>query len=299
MVAMVMVVRKMRLAPTKTTIFQLTRNGKTMMKGKYVAAIFCAALILGGCDNSKIASVDGRDITQEEFNAYLKFKRIPEQDKARVDRALDDYLQRAALTAAIEKTDTLDTDLVQAELEEFRRQMIIGRYFEEQLNKKVDDVAVRNFYSSNPTQFEAKRIHAAHILIRVDEKMSETERQAKMSSAHDAFSRLQKGEDFAAVAKAVSEDKVSGEKGGDLGWLAEGAVDSEFSKRLFETKVGEVSEPFLTVFGYHILKVIEGPEVVKQSIEAVEGNIRYQLRNETKLAETERLLKSIKVNREN
>ncbi len=269
-----------------------------MMKGKYVTAIFCATLILSGCDNSKIASVGGRDITQQEFNAYLKFKRIPEQDKARVERALDEYIQRAALTAAIEKTDALDVDLMQAELEEFRRQMIIGRYFEEQLNKKVDDVAVRNYYTDNATQFETKRIHAAHILIRVDEKMGETERQARMSSAHEAYSRIKKGEDFAAVAKAVSEDKVSGEKGGDLGWLAEGAVDSEFSKRLFETKVGEVTEPFLTPFGFHILKVVEGPEVVKQSVEAVEGNIRYQLRNETKMAETERLLKSVKVSRE-
>lgn len=268
-----------------------------MMKGKIAAVILSSLFLLSGCDNSEIASVDGRKITQQEFNAYLKFKRIPEQDKARVARALDDYIQRAALTAAIEKTEFLDTDLTQAELEEFRRQMIIGRYFEEHLNKAVDDVAVRNYYTANAKQFETKRMHAAHILIRVDEKMGETERQAKLSSAHEAYSRIQKGEDFSAVAKSLSEDKVSGEKGGDLGWLAEGAVDAEFSKRLFDMKPGDVSEPFLTPFGFHILKVLDGPEVVKQSVDAVEGNIRYQLRNETKMAETERLLKSISIKR--
>jgi peptidyl-prolyl cis-trans isomerase C len=269
-----------------------------MMKVNVAAAILGSLLLLSGCDKSELASVDGHKITQQEFNAYLKFKRIPEQDKARVERALDDYIQRAALTAAIEKTNVLDAELAQAELEEFRRQMIIGRYFEEHLNKAVDDVAVRNYYTNNAKQFEAKRMHAAHILIRVDEKMGETERQAKLSSAHEVYSRIQKGEDFAAVAKAFSEDKVSGEKGGDLGWLAEGAVDTEFSKRLFDMKPGDVSEPFLTPFGFHIVKALEGPEIVKQSVDAVEGNIRYQLRNETKLAETERLLKSITIKRQ-
>ena len=266
---------------------------------KVSACCVAVLMLMAGCsDSGSIASVNGKDISQEEFNAYLKFKRIPEQDKDRVARARDEYINRAALVAAIEETEKLDAAQMQAELEEFRRQMIIGRYFEEHLNKAVDDDAVRNYYSSNPDQYESQRVHAAHILIRVDSSMGETERQAKLSSAHEAYSRVQKGEAFETVAKALSEDKVSAEKGGDLGWLIEGAVDAEFSKKLFSMKPGEVSEPFLTPFGFHVVKMLEGPQVIKRPLESVEGDIRYQLRNQAKVSETERLMGEVKVKRE-
>ncbi len=268
------------------------------MKKNFLLATCCSAAILIGCsDSSHLATVDGKAITQAEFSAYLKFKRIPEQDTAKVARALDEYIKRAALTAAIEKSGKLDTALVQAELEEFRRQMFIGRYFEEHLSASVDDTAVRNYYTNNAERYETQRIHAAHILIRVDSQMSETERQAKLSTAHEAYSHLQKGDDFSEVAKKFSEDRVSAEKGGDLGWLVEGAVDPEFSKRLSALKPDETTEPFLTPFGFHIVKMLEGPQLVKRPVESVEGDIRYQLRNESKVSETERLLGTIKITR--
>lgn len=271
---------------------------KETMKKNFLLAVCCSAAIVAGCsDSSSVATVGGKAITQAEFSAYLKFKRIPEQDKVKVARALDEYLKRAALVAAIEKTHKLDAELTQAELEEFRRQMLIGRYFEEHLAQSVDDAAVRNFYTSNAEKYQSQRIHAAHILIRVDSKMSEVERQAKLSTAHEAYSNLQKGEDFAEVAKKFSEDRVSAEKGGDLGWLIDGAVDPEFSKQLAALKAGDVSEPFLTPFGFHIVKMVEGPQLVKRPVESVEGDIRYQLRNESKVSETDRLLDTIKISR--
>ena len=267
------------------------------MKKNFLFAVCAAAILVGCSDSSSVATVDGKAITQTEFSAYLKFKRIPEQDKEKVARALDEYVNRAALAAAIEKTDKLDDALVQAELEEFRRQLLIGRYFEEHLGTAVDDAAVRNYYTSNAAKYETQRVHAAHILVRVDSQMSETERQAKLSTAHEAYSNLQKGQDFAEVAKKFSEDTVSAEKGGDLGWLVDGAVDPEFSKRLNALKPGEVTEPFLTPFGFHVVKMIEGPQLIKRPVESVEGDIRYQLRNEAKVSETERLLGTIKVSR--
>ena len=269
-----------------------------MKKTNIFSVILSVSVLLTGCgDGNAVATVDGRDITENEFKAYLKFKRIPEQDQARVDRALDEYIQRAALAAAIEESAALDADLIQAELEEFRRQMLIGRYFENHLKESVDDDAVRNYYTSNADEYQSERMHAAHILFRVNPQMAESERQAKLTSAHEAYSQLQKGEDFAEVAKNYSEDTVSAEKGGDLGWLAKGAVDPQFSEVLFGLEPGEASEPFLTPFGFHIVKAIEGPQVVKRPVEAVEGDIRYQLRNEAKVSETERLLNSIKIDR--
>lgn len=268
------------------------------MKMKLVALAMCSIFVLSGCDNShSIAKVDGKNISQSEFEAYLKFKRIPEQDKARVERAKEEYINRAALSAAIEKSGALDKGQINAELEEFKRQMLIGRYFESHLNKAVDDQVVRNYYTSNQSVYEKQKMHVAHILIRVAEGMKETERQAKLTTAQEAYSRVQKGEDFAVLAKSYSEDRVSAEKGGDLGWLADGAVDAEFSKKVFSMKPGDVSEPFLTPFGFHIVKVLEGPQTIKQPLEAVDGEIRYQLRNQAKTTEIERLMKTVSVKR--
>lgn len=269
------------------------------MKKNVIAMVCLMGALVSGCsDSNVVATVNGKDISKEEFNAYLKFKRIPEQDKDRVARALDEYVERTALVAAIEKTDVLDEQQLKVESEEFHRQMVIGRYFEQQLKTAVDDAAVRNYYTANQAQYETQSVHAAHILFRIGDAMGEPERQEKLSRAHEAYSRLQKGEDFAAVAKSYSEDTVSAEKGGDLGWLQSGAVDAEFSKKLFALKPGEVTEPILTPFGFHIVKMVEGPQSIKRSLESVEGEIQYQLRNEAKTTEIERLMKSVNIKRQ-
>lgn len=62
-----------------------------------------------------------------------------------------------------------------------------------------------------------------------------------------------------------------------------------------DLKEGEMSEPFETPFGYHIVKVLEAPQVVKRPFEAVAGNIRFQLRSQAKKAEMERLKDKIEI----
>jgi peptidyl-prolyl cis-trans isomerase C len=90
---------------------------------------------------------------------------------------------------------------------------------------------------------------------------------------------------------------VSAQKGGDLGWLKEGSIDAKFSKILFGLEPAEISEPFETPFGFHIVKLADGPRIVKKPLEAVAGDIRYQLRNKAKQAELERLMKMAKIER--
>ncbi len=269
-----------------------------MKKGVFpVMWLVCLMGLMACGKKTEVASIDGEAISQAEFQSYLAFKRIPQQDKARVNRALDDLVNRQALVIAIEKSNGLDKGLLDMELAEFKRQMVISRYLEQVLKDKVTDEAVRNYYVGHAGNYESRAIHVAHILVRVNGQMAESERQARLTTAQALYSRLVKGEDFATVARSASEDTVSGKKGGDLGWLREGAVDAEFSKRVFALKPDEISEPILTPFGYHIVKVLEAPQVQKKPLEAVAGEIRYQLRNETKDAEIARLLKSVDISK--
>ena len=259
------------------------------------------ASITGGCNKKEpsVGSVDGNPVTVKELEAYLSFKRIPTDEKEKVVETRDAYMDRAALAKAIEKQKFLDADLMKIEIEEFKREMLIGRYFEKYLSENVTDQAVSNYYKSHADEYSVKKVHAAHILVRTNKKMSAEEGREKRALIQEAYEKIKSGEaTFADVAKEVSEDKISAQKGGDLGWLAEGAVDPTFSKTVFSTEKGAVTEPFKTPFGYHIVTVLDEPRVSNVPLERVSGKIRYLLRDKARKAEMERLKKSVTVKTE-
>lgn len=255
-------------------------------------------LLLAACDGGdRLAEVNGKDISREQFEAYLAVKRIKPRDEAHRQGILDDYLQQTALAAVIEKQELLDQALIDAEAEAYRKQLLINRYFDKYLDENVSEDALRNYYSAHAGDFETRKIHATHILLRTNRNMSDVERKAKLTTAQEVHAKLKAGAGFAEIAKAYSEDLVSGKKGGDLGWLNENAVDKRFAEVVFAMQPSEISEPFETPFGYHVVKVLEGPVVVKQPFEAVKGNIRYLLRKEKRAAEIERLLGEVRIER--
>jgi len=254
-----------------------------MRKSFYLSFLLTLSLLvlgLAGCGNGngeklpQVAMIDDQPVTEAEFAAYLKFKRVPDGDEKRRQTLLKQYLEREALAAAIEKAALLDQELIAAELNEFRKEMLISRYFEKFLKDRVTEQAIQNYYNTHAADYEHRMVHAAHILVRTNKAMSETERKVKLTTAQEAYSKVRAGEDFGQIAGDYSEDRVSAKKGGDLGWLKEGSIDARFSKTLFELKPGEVSEPFETPFGFHVVKLIEGPKVVKRPLNAVAGDIR-------------------------
>ncbi|MBU0681415.1 MAG: peptidylprolyl isomerase [Proteobacteria bacterium] len=261
-----------------------------------IFSLLLAGLVGCGGDNDKtVATVNGKKITNEQFDAFLKFKRVPVKDETRKARMLDQYLEREALAAVIEKKDLLDNAMIEAELNEFKKEMLISRYFEKYLDEQVTEQAVNNYYNTKAAEYEQKKAHVAHILIRLNMKMSEEERQVKLTTAQEAYSKVRAGEDFGKIAGAYSEDKISAKKGGDLDWVKEGTIDKRFSQTVFTMKEGDVSEPFETPFGFHIVKLLEAPQIVKQPLKGVAGDIRYQLRNQAKKAEMDRLLAEVKI----
>ena len=100
---------------------------------------------------------------------------------------------------------------------------------------------------------QVQQTHARHILIKVTEVTSEAEARQKIGQVH---SRLKSGEDFASLAKLYSQDG-SAQKGGDLGWLYPGDTVPAFDQAMNALKVGEISNPVQTQFGFHIIQVLE------------------------------------------
>jgi peptidyl-prolyl cis-trans isomerase C len=266
------------------------------MRQRLFAAMAMTAA-LGACGGETIATVGSHRVSKQEFEAYLKLKNLDKADPQRRDAVLGQYLEREALAQAIEKSGKLDEALIDAELREYEKEMLISRYFEKHLKEAISDDAIKSHYAANAQQFEEKRAHVAHILVRANPGMTETERQARLTKAREAHAKVTAGTDFAKVAADYSEDTISSKKGGDLGWLKEGSIDPEFSKRMLEMKEGEISEPFMTPFGFHVMKLLEGPSVVKRPLEEVEGDLRYRLRTESKDLEVKRLMSTVSIQR--
>ncbi len=95
--------------------------------------------------------------------------------------------------------------------------------------------------------------HARHILIKVNDGQAEAAAKNRIQQLKD---RIDNGADFAEIAKAFSED-LSASKGGDLDWVYPGDTVPEFDRMMNSLQANQVSEPFLTNFGWHIIQVLE------------------------------------------
>ena len=145
--------------------------------------------------------------------------------------------------------------------------------------KPVPDADVEKYYKDHAAEFETPRqVRVAHILVRVPETGgSEGEDKAKAKVA-DAIKRVKAGEDFAKVARELSEDPGSSKNGGELGFVKKGEVVPEFEKAAFGLKKGEVSaDPVRSPFGFHAIKALEIREGGRASLAEAGPKIRERL----------------------
>lgn len=124
---------------------------------------------------------------------------------------------------------------------------------------------------------------AAHILIRLDELATDAAVEEAKQKLIAAREKIVAGKaSFAAMAKELSDDTNKG-SGGDLGWFVKGDFDPAFEKVAFALKKGEVSQPFRTSFGLHIVVIEDMREKALASsadVETLKRQIRFQLREQ-------------------
>ena len=98
-----------------------------------------------------------------------------------------------------------------------------------------------------------EQTHARHILVKTSEIVSEADARRKLDNLRE---RIVNGADFGELAKLNSDD-ASSIKGGDLGWIYPGDTVPEFERVMNSLKVDQLSEPFVTSFGWHLMQVLE------------------------------------------
>ncbi len=134
------------------------------------------------------------------------------------------------------------------------------------------------------------QVHARHILMKPTEVMDDETVRQKLSQIRE---RVLKGESFEAVASVTSEDPGSAASGGDLGWAGPGTFVPEFEKQLDAMSDNEISQPFRTQFGWHIIQLL-GRRTYDASEDMTRNRCVSQLREARADEETEIWLRRLR-----
>jgi peptidyl-prolyl cis-trans isomerase SurA len=126
--------------------------------------------------------------------------------------------------------------------------------------------------------------HARHILIRTDELTGDEAAQARLNEFR---LRIKEGADFAELARNYSNDTATAGNGGDLGWVNPGDMVPAFEAEIDKLATGEISEPFKTGFGWHIVQILE-----RRRYDNTDSFIRNQARDAIRQRKTEEELQS-------
>ncbi len=156
----------------------------------------------------------------------------------------------------------------------------------------VDEAEARAHFEQVKSRFTAaERRLASHILVEVPaDADAATQADAQKKAADLAAKAKQPGADFAALARAESDDPGSNAGGGDLGWIETGMMSGPFEDALFAMEAGQVSDPVRTDFGWHVLQLREVDAGRPVAFEDVREEMEREVRdNEGSRAYNERV----------
>lgn len=240
--------------------------------------------------NKVLATVNGENIIQKDVTQVIsRFgSQIPEEQISAVTKQiLDGLITQKLLTQFIRenkiepsKTDieteinkvrediksnpglagkTLEQVLEShgSSLDDLKRDITISLCLEKYLGKDLDDKKLKAYYEQNKAAYDGTEVRASHVLIDTRKMTTDAELNNALDKTKKIKAEATAGKDFSELAKQYS-DCPSKEKGGDLGFFPrKGQMVEPFAAAAFALKVGQLSEPVKTNFGYHIIKVTE------------------------------------------
>ena len=183
-----------------------------------------------------------------------------------VDRVVEQQLAQKvqelggeqAFREQLRRENTTEDRLREKYHHDVRLQMLGQRLLAKQFpSRAVPQAEAEAFFKANPSKFPKApaevRLSVIQIPVTPDSAASAKGRDAVL----EARKRIEGGEKFAKVAADVSDDPNSARSGGDLGFFTQGSMEPAIDKAAFSLKLGKLSDPVLTPYGWHILEVIE------------------------------------------
>ncbi len=278
-------------------MFTGTRLPKTLM-----------AIVLLGCTMGVAAqalvSVNGLVVTADDLMVGMPRKAGeqaqpgPYAKPEVVKLTASNMLVRRVLADAAVK-EGLDKDpAVQAALAQARDRVLSDAKLAriDEANKPTAALVesyARTVYNANPQRFMAQeQVRVRHVLVGKDAEGGKAKAEALLKE-------LKAGADFETVAKAQSDDKGSGARGGDLGWAGRGRLVKPFEDASFALQTpGQLSDVVETQFGFHIIQLVEKKAAGPRSFDEVKAGLLREteaaLVNEGRNKEQERILSNAK-----
>ena len=209
---------------------------------------FCWAWAQEG--DEVLFTIEGEEVYTSEFmRVYEKNKEIVVEEEGKGFEDYFDLFLDFKLKLKQARDQDLDTSSTyQSDLAKYREQLV-QPYLQ---NPEALDELTKEAYDRSIVE-----VNASHILIRVAPDASPTDSLAAYEKIIAARKEIMGGADFETVARAYSEDPSVQQNGGNLGYFNAFAMVYAFENAAYETPVGEVSEPFRTQFGYHLVKVLD------------------------------------------
>lgn len=197
--------------------------------------------------------------------AYLRIRMAKLKPKVKVtDAEIKDYYEA-------HPADFMAPERVKLAYIDLNKDNLLGRV-------KVTEARLKSYYQQNSSAYTlAPQRDVAHILIAVGKKMTYPEAKVKIDKI---YKELKDGASFAALAKKYSDDPGSAKKGGNLGYNPKGTFVKKFEDVAWSLKVGQISKPFKTRFGYHIVKVLGIKPKRTPSFAEVRGKVEQAYRQE-------------------
>ncbi len=219
-----------------------------MKKSLILISVFSFSLLsFAQGQDPVLMKINGKDITRSEFEyIYNKNNSNNELDKKTLEEYVDLFVNFKLKVAAAEDAGLDTTKAFKSEFQGYRQQLVKPYLTDESVDEK-NALEVYNRLKEN--------VEASHILVRVAPDASEVEINEAYNKANKARQRILKGEAFDKVAREVSEDPSVAQNGGYLGYFTAMQMVYPFEDAAYNLKIGEVSEPVRTDFGYHVIKV--------------------------------------------
>lgn len=244
--------------------------------------IYKSPLMTGTAQGDVVASINGEAITKDELydvlvaqggkealdsliadriiNLELKKKGLEVSEKdvdAELQKMILEYGGREQFDQALASYGYTDIDIKKNIRMNFSATKLVGA------EVAITDADMKTYFEANKATFDTpEQVKASHILV------------ADEAKAKEVKAKLTAGGDFAALAKEYSTDESNKDKGGDLGFFSKGEMVAEFDNVAFTLKIGDISDPVKTEYGYHIIKVVEKKEAKTATYEENKAKIK-------------------------
>ena len=226
------------------------------MRNKLVS-ILCAFAATAGAQTSDpvVMTINGQNVTRSEFEySYNKNNGDEVIEKTTVEQYVPLFVNyklkvAAALDARLDTLTSFKQEFAKYRDQQVRPTIVTSEDVENEARKIYDD--------RQKMIGDKGLIRPAHILIRLAQKASSAAQDSAKARIDSIYACLRSGADFADLATRLSQDPGSAKRGGLLPWICIGQTLKEFEDVAFSLNKGEMSKPFLSPVGYHIVKMTD------------------------------------------